>query len=353
MVHNRGTVTSLVGRNRLLGLFTLLLALLPLFVPSSYWISTLVFIGLFAILTVGLCLLLGHAGQISLGHNAFYGLGAYTSAIVTTRFGLSPWLGILLSLALTGALAAVLARPVFRLRGHFLALATLGLGLIFYVVFNEATELTGGPSGLAGIPYLSIGSFVFDQDIEYYYLVWGTVAAILFISLNLVNSRIGRALCAIRDSEIAAETMGADTARLKAQIFVISCIYAGLAGSLYAHYVTFVNPSPFGLNTSLMLLVMAAIGGTGSIWGAPLGAAVVTLLTEFLRALVPRLSDHASGEYEIIIFGILLIVIMRWMPEGVVQKVGSYWHRRLESRNTAASWAARDRLLLPLRRWLG
>ena len=327
---DRGVMLYLVHRYRALGLFVVLLVLLPIFIRSPYWLSTMVFIGLFTILTIGLCLLMGYAGQISLGQNAFYGLGAYTSAVVTTRLGLSPWLGILISMGLTGALAAVLAKPVFKLKGHFLALATLGLGYIFYIMFNELSVLTGGPSGISGIPYLSVGGLVFSQDLLYYYLAWAAAAATLFISLNLVHSRFGRALRAIHDSEIATQTMGADTARLKAQIFVISCAFAGLAGSLYAHYVTFVNPSPFGIYTSLMLLVMAAIGGMGSVWGAPFGAAVILLLTEFLRSLVPKLTNHASGEYEIIVFGLLLIIIISWMPEGVVPRLGQLYRRRLK-----------------------
>jgi branched-chain amino acid transport system permease protein len=331
-MHDRGIMPYLVNRYGALGLFALLLALLPLVLQSPYWLSTMIFIGLFTILTLGLCLLMGYAGQISLGQNAFYGLGAYTSAVITARLGLSPWLGLLISMVLTGALAAVLAKPVFKLRGHFLALATLGLGYIFYILFNELGALTGGPSGIAGLPYLSIGGLIFDRDVEYYYLVWGAAATTLFISLNLVHSRFGRALRAIHDSEVATQSMGADTARLKSQVFVISCVLAGLAGSLYAHYVTFVNPSPFGIHTSLMLLVMAAIGGMSSVWGAPFGAAVVLLLTEFLRSLVPRLTNHASGEYEIIVYGLLLIVIISWMPEGVVPRLGQFYHLRLKGR---------------------
>lgn len=318
-----------MGKYGQIGIFALLLAMLPLVVRSPYWLSIMIFIALNTILTVGLCLLMGYAGQISLGQNAFYGLGAYTSAIVTVKLGLSPWLGILLSMTLTGALALVLAKPVFRLRGHFLAMATLGLGIIFFILFNEATALTGGPSGISGLPYLQIGSFVFDQDIEYYYLVWAAALGTLLLSLNLVNSRVGRALLAIHGSEVATQSMGADPARLKTQIFVISSVFAGLAGSLYAHYVTFVNPAPFDLHTSLMLLVMAAIGGVGSVWGAPFGAAVVTLLTEFLRSLVPKLTNHASGEYEIIVFGVLLIVIIRWMPQGLVPWLSQFYHQRL------------------------
>jgi branched-chain amino acid transport system permease protein len=294
-------------------------------------------------------LLLGYAGQISLGHNAFYGLGAYVSAFVTTRLGLSPWLGILISMVLAGALAAVLAKPVFRLRGHFLALATLGLGYIFFIMFNELAVLTGGPSGIAGLPYLSLGSLALDRDIEYYYLVWGVAAVTLLISLNLVGSRVGRALRALHDSDVAARSMGADTARLKAQIFVASCVFAGLAGSLYAHYVTFVSPAPFGVYTSLMLLVMAAIGGMGSVWGAPFGAAVIVLLTEFLRSLVPRLTNHASGEYEIIAFGLLLIAIMSWMPEGVVPKLGQVYRRRFKKEAApVAAVSFRDLILSSL-----
>ena len=330
----------LIDRYGQFGLFALSLALLPLLVKSQYWLSTMIFIALFTIVTIGLCLLLGYAGQISLGQNAFYGLGAYASAIATTRYGLSPWLGILISMALSGVLAAILARPVFKLKGHFLALATLGMGVIFYIMFNEASDITGGPSGIAGVPYLSLGNLVFDRDVAYYYLAWGAALAALWISLNLVNSRLGRALRAIHDSEIATQSMGADTARLKTQVFVIACIFAGLAGSLYAHYVTFVNPSPFGLNTSLMLLVMAAIGGMGTVWGAPFGAAIITLLTEFLRSLVPKLSNHASGEYEIIVFGLLLIVIIRWMPEGVVPKLGQLFRRRFRGK-------AGNRAMLP------
>lgn len=331
MMRDRDVPGYLLDKYGQIGLFALSLALLPLLVRSQYWLSTMIFIALFTILTIGLCLLLGYAGQISLGQNAFYGLGAYASAIATTRYGLSPWLGILIAMATTGILAAVLAKPVLKLKGHFLALATLGMGVIFYIMFNEASNITGGPSGIAGVPYLSLGGFVFDKDVEYYYLVWGAAVAALLISLNLVNSRLGRALRAIHDSEIATQAMGADTARLKTQVFVISCIFAGLAGSLYAHYVTFVNPSPFGLNTSLMLLVMAAIGGMGTVWGAPFGAAAVTLLTEFLRSLVPRLSNHASGEYEIVVFGLLLIVIIRWMPEGIVPKLGQSFRQRFKS----------------------
>jgi branched-chain amino acid transport system permease protein len=331
-------------------LFVLALGLVPVFVRSPYLLSIGIFIGLYTILTVGLCLLMGHAGQVSLGHAAFYGLGAYTSGILTAKYGLSPWVGILLSIVCTGGAAAVLARPVFQLRGHFLAMATLGLGHIFYAVFNEAASLTGGPSGLSGIPYLSIGGWTFDQDVRYYCLVWAAATLSMLLALNIVNSRVGRALRAIRSSEVAAQSMGVDTGRLKAQIFVISAAMAGVAGSLYAHYVTFVNPTPFRGRTTLMLLVMAAVGGMGTIWGAPFGAALLTILTEVLRAVVPKLSDYATGEYEIIAFGLLLILIMLRMPQGLVPWLGTLF-TRWRSRSALPGLKPVD-LLLP-RRWLG
>ncbi len=333
-----------------LGLFVLLLALLPVFVRSSYLLTIMIFIGLHTILTAGLCLLMGYAGQVSLGHAAFYGLGAYASAIATARYGLSPWLGLLLSMALTGGVALVIAWPIFKLKGHYLAMATLGFGYIIYIFFTEAASLTGGPSGLTGVPYLSIAGWAFDRDVRYYYLVWGVAAMVLMASLNIVNSRVGRALRAIHGSEVAAQSVGVNTARLKAQVFVISAVYAGLAGSLYAHYLTFVNPSPFGFHFSVMLVVMASVGGVATVWGAPFGAAMVTLLTEALRAVVPRLLDRASGEYEIIAFGVLLMLVMIFMPQGVVQGLTEVYTRWRRGRPVAARPAGKA--LLSLRRWL-
>jgi branched-chain amino acid transport system permease protein len=324
-----------------LGLFVLAVGLLPLLVRSPYLLSILIFVGLNTILTIGLCLLMGYAGQVSLGHAGLYGLGAYASAIATTRLGLSPWLGIVFAMILAGSVALCIAWPLFKLKGHYLAMATLGFGYIVYIFFTEASRLTGGPSGLTGVPHLTLGGLTLSGDVPYYYLVWGAAIAVLVASLNVVNSRVGLALRAIHGSEVAAQAFGVNTGRLKVQIFVLSAIYAGLAGSLYAHYVTFVNPSPFGFHTSVMLVVMAAVGGMGTIWGAPLGAAVVTALGEVLRAVVPALHNRASGEYEIIAFGLLLMLIMILMPQGVVQGLSDAYARRrrgesLSSRSTSS-----------------
>jgi len=336
------------GRWRL-GLFVLLLALVPVFRPGAYLLTILIFVGLHTILTVGLCLLMGYAGQVSLGHAAFYGLGAYASAIATTRFQLSPWLGILISLALTAAVAQAIALPIFKLKGHYLAMATLGFGYIVYIFFTEASALTGGPSGLTGLPYLSLAGRPLNQDVTYYYLVWGAAVLVLVASLNVVNSRVGRALRAIHGSEVAAQAVGVDTARLKGRIFVLSAVYAGLAGSLYAHYLTFVNPSPFGFHFSIMLVVMASVGGVATIWGAPLGAGVVTALREALRSAVPHLLQGASGEYELIAFGLLLMVIMIFMPQGVVQGLTEIYDRWRTGEQGPLSHQAL--LPRPLMRW--
>jgi branched-chain amino acid transport system permease protein len=221
------------------------------------------------------------------------------------------------AMALAALVAYAFGIPILKLHGHYLAMATLAFGIIVYLVFVELKDLTGGPSGLAGIPRLAVGGFVFDSDRKFFYLTWGAVLGVVVLSLNLVDSRIGRALRAIHGSEVAAETLGVDAARFKVQVFALSAVYASLAGSLYAHYVTFVSPPTFGFIASVEFVVMAAVGGLASVWGAPLGALAVTLLAETIRDIVPRLLAHASGEHEVIAYGLLLIVIMIFMPQGL------------------------------------
>lgn len=320
----------MIQRRDRLGLLGLAaaLALLPQVVRSAYHLSVGVFIGIHAIVTVGLCLLMGYAGQISLGQAAFYGLGAYGSALLTLRLGLNPWLALALGVAATGGVAYLLGRPILRLRGHYLAMATLAFGIIVYLAFVEMKDLTGGPSGLPGIPRLALGSFAFDTDRRFFYLTWGSVLLVLTASLNVINSRVGRALRAIHDSEVAAATLGVDTARAKLGVLTLSALYAALAGGLYAHYLTFVSPQPFGFIASVEFVVMAAVGGLASVWGAPFGAAAVTLLTEVIRDVMPRLLAYASGEHEVIAYGLLLVLIMIFIPDGLTAG-GLRWLRRL------------------------
>lgn len=300
-----------------MALFALVLAVIPFWVQSNYLLSTGIFIGIAAILTLGLALLMGYAGQISLGHAAFYAMGAYTSAILTVKFAYSPWLAMLLGVIVTGTLAYLIGKIIFRLSGHYLALATLGLGIIVFLALGEFRDVTGGASGLPGVPRQTIGGFTFDNDVKYYYLVWGVFLLLLAFSLNVVNSRVGRALRAIHASEVAAQSVGVDAERFKLRVLVLSAVYASLAGSLYVHYMRFVSPQPFDFHASVRLVVMAAVGGLASVWGAPFGAAAVILLTTLLRDVLPLFINNASGEHTVIVYGLILVLIMIFMPDGL------------------------------------
>lgn len=294
-----------------------LLGAIPLVVRSGYFLGILNFIGLNAIAAMGLTLLMGYAGQVSLGQAAFFGLGAYTSGILTATYGVNPWLAMLVACLFAGCVAFLIGAPIFRLSGLLLAMATLGFGIIVYFVLVNWTSLTGGPSGLTGIPPLALGGFRLDRDARFFYLVWGCVVLGLALALNLADSRVGRALRAIHGGELAAQMTGVNTTQLKLQIFVVSALYTALAGSLYAHYLTFINPSPFGFGYSIELLVMVVLGGVTSLWGSLMGAAGVTALTELLRAITPRLMGRTQAEYEIILFGLLLMGFMIFLPKGL------------------------------------
>jgi branched-chain amino acid transport system permease protein len=259
-------------------------------------------------ITIGLSLLMGYAGQISLGQAAFFGIGAYTTGILTTKLGFPIYLSCPLSILATVSIAFAVGIPTLRLRGHYLAMATLGLGEIVHIVFNELLSLTGGPSGFGNIPLIRIFGMELDNDYKYYIFVWAIVALILFLSLNLIDSRVGRALKAIHKEEQTACTLGVNTSRLKLSIFVLSAGYAALAGFLYAHFVTFLSPGTFSLRFSVLLVTMVAVGGMGNIWGAVIGTAMLTLLPEYLRFF---------KDFDILIYGVILISIMILRPEGL------------------------------------
>ncbi len=320
-------------RRNLLGVLTLalLLGTLPLWLNTPYALSTMILIGIYTIVTIGLCLLMGYGGQVSLGQAAFFGLGAYGSAILTVKAGWSPWVALLVAAAGTGLIAYLIGIPIFRLRGHYLAMGTLAFGVITVIMMNEWKQYTGGPTGLPGVPRLTIAGQPLKSDLAYYYLVWASALLALAIALNIVNSRFGRALRAIRDSEAAAESLGVEIGRYKLQVLVTSALYASVAGSLYAHYMIFVSPTAFDFGVSVRLVLMAAVGGLASIWGAPFGTAAVMLLTLGLREIVPLLTRHGSGEYQIIAYGILLVVIMVFMPEGLVVAGMRLWRREVRS----------------------
>lgn len=288
--------------------FAVCILLLPLLLQGSYLLHVFVFIGIHTMLAVALNLLLGYAGQISLGQGALYGLGAYMSAILSTRYGIDPWLGMGIAALIVSAVAFIVGFPILKLRGHYLAMATLGLGIILYILFNETVDWTGGPSGFPGIPVLRLGSLAFDNDVANYYLVWFFALITMFCALNLYQSRVGRALRALSDSEVAARIMGVDAWTLKVKIFAASAFISSIAGSLYAHTMTFIAPASFGFNFSVELLTMVVVGGLGSVFGSFLGAAILTLLPEWLRVF---------HDLDIVIYGLLLILIMMFMPRGL------------------------------------
>ncbi|MEW5952186.1 MAG: branched-chain amino acid ABC transporter permease [Bacillota bacterium] len=291
--------------------------LLPLILNNNYYLVTLITVGIYTIVVVGLCLLMGYAGQVSLGHGAFYGLGAYGSAILTVKYGLGPWPAMFLALGLTCLVAYGIGRIAFRLRENYLALATLAFGIIIFIFFNEQVDITGGPSGLGGIPYISFLGYTIKTDLGYYYLVWAFGLVAILLAQNIVHSRIGRALRAIHGSEVAAQSLGVRVFQYKLQIFVLSAGFASVAGSLYAHYITFISPGVFSFKASIDFVLMAVVGGLASVWGPLFGVAAVILLGEFLRHFMPHFIPGAGGEYELIFFGVMLVLIIILTPQGL------------------------------------
>jgi len=306
-----------------------LVAITPLCIHNNYYLSVLAFVAINTILAVGLNLLMGYAGQVSLGHAAFFGLGAYSSAILTTQYHVSPWLALLAGLVVTSSIALLIGIPCLRLTGHYLAMATLGFGWIVYIVMVHWSALTGGTSGIEQIPKLAIGSLVFGDDTSRLYLTWTVAILLLALSANIVNSRVGRALRALHSGEMAAASLGVNPARYKVQVFVLSAAYASIAGSLYAHTVNFISPSSFGFVFSVELVVMVVIGGMASVWGAPIGAGAITLLAEWLRSVGEAVP--VFKEFDVIAHGAILILVMIFMPAGLtcgVRDLFGKWSRR-------------------------
>lgn len=302
-------------RGHLLGIaaFAAGIAVLPVLLPNEYYLTVLIVAGFNTILALGLNLLMGYAGQISLGHAAFYGISAYTTGVLTATWRWPVPAGIAAGVLLVVLVAAAIAVPTLRLKGHYLAMGTLGFGIIVFIILNEATALTGGPSGFTGIPKLAVLGVVVSSDRAYYYVVWATVFLLFVLAQNLVRSRVGRALRGIHTSEAAAAVLGVDTERFKIGVFILSGFYAAVAGALYAHYVTFVSPGSFGFHASIQLVTMVVVGGMASLWGAVAGATFLTLLPEALRAI---------EDYDILAYGSMLILCMMFLPGGLAEGMG-------------------------------
>lgn len=291
------------------------LATMPL-VLSEFYVTLLNYIGLASIVTIGLALLTGVAGLTSFGQAAFVGIGAYTTAVLTTAYGLSPWLTLPMSLLLTTAIALVLGFVTLRLSGHYLPLGTIAWGISIYFVFGNL-EILGKYSGLADIPALSIFGISLSDGRQFFYPIWVTTLATLLATRNLLDSRVGRAIRALKGRGVMAESFGVDTARLKIVIFLHAALLANISGWLYAHFLRYVSPSPFNINASIDYLFMAVIGGSAHVWGAVIGSAIMTLLKEWLKDILPRLFE-SSGNYEIVVLGLLIILMLHRTRDGLV-----------------------------------
>jgi branched-chain amino acid transport system permease protein len=295
--------------------FVVVMALLPVLPTPEFWITLADYIGLYAIVALGLVLLTGVAGLTSFGQAAFVGLGAYATAWLGTQFGISPWIGLLAGLGITAVAAFCIGAITMRLSGHYLPLGTIAWGLSLFFLFGNL-DFLGKYDGINGIPPIRLFGHEMNTGREMFYLIWFVVVVAVIALSNLLNSRPGRAIRALRGGGVMAEAMGVNTAWMKVASFVIAALLASVSGWLYAHLQRAVNPTPFGLNQGIEYLFMAVIGGAGHLWGAVLGAAVLTLLKDQLQSLLPRLLG-ANGNFETIVFGILMVLLLQRSREGL------------------------------------
>lgn len=312
----------------------------PLVTENPFFYDMATQIALIAATVVGLNLLVGYAGQISLGHAGFYGLGAYFSAITTSAYGWPPLLALLVGALLVGVIAYVVGRPILKLKGHYLSMATLAVGFIIAIILNNEGALTGGPDGMP-VPSLTIFGWELSIFAMYslfgveipghiaWYLFAGVVLLVaVILAQNLIDSPIGRALRSIHGSEIAARTVGVDTARYKSLVFVISAIYASVMGSLFAHFSGFITPSIASFDHSIVLITMVVLGGMASPMGVILGAIALKLLPQLLSGF---------HDYETAVFGLILMATMIFMPKGFYPTVSGYVRRKLAGSSGGAA----------------
>jgi ABC-type branched-subunit amino acid transport system ATPase component/ABC-type branched-subunit amino acid transport system permease subunit len=296
--------------------FALVIAAIP-FIPGMppFWIVLLDNIGLSALVAMGLVLLTGVGGLTSFGQAAFCGFGAYTTAVLTTTYGLSPWLTLPLSLLVSGVAAVVLGLITVRLSGHYLPLGTIAWGIGLFYLFSKL-EFLGRNDGISGIPPLTIGSLKMIDPGTIYFAIWIAVLISALLTMNLLDSRTGRAIRALRRGHIAAEAFGVQTPRAKLLVFIYAAVLAGLSGWLYAHFQRAANPTPFGAQAGIEYLFIAVVGGAGYVWGGVLGAAIVVILKEILQSYLPYVFG-GQGQLETIVFGILLVALLQLAPTGV------------------------------------
>lgn len=302
------------------------ICLAPLIWSDQHFHHLMVLAGIYSILSLGLSLFMGYAGQISLGHAAFFGIGAYTTAILTTQYALPTFVAFWASSVSAAVIAYLIGRPILKLKGYFLALATLGFGEIFLVIIRESTDLTGGVIGIFGIHWFSLMGFSFDTYLKQYYLAWGVLIGLFIFSKNLVRSKVGRALLAVAASEDAASSVGINVPRIKLEIFVLGAAFAGLAGSLFACVMSIANPEAFSLGLTVLIVMMVILGGMGNLYGPIAGAILLTWLMDILSKY---------QEYSLPIYSVILILLLIFFPDGIGTRLNvriiyliGYWAKK-------------------------
>jgi branched-chain amino acid transport system permease protein len=298
----------------------------PLWVWNPYHLHTLIMAGIFAVLALSLNLLLGYTGQLSLGHAAFFGIGAYASALLTVKLEWSPWIGLLAAVALPALAGWVIGRLALKIRGAYFVLLTISFSGVVSLVSVNWMELTNGPLGLPGIPAIELAlpglpEISLRTKSAYYYLVLVAVALCYLVCLALVRSRVGRALVALRENETLAESVGINVTHYLVLATVVSAAMAGLGGGLYAHYTRFVSPEVFLFTYTVTMVIMVVAGGKGTLTGPVVGAVLFTALPEVLRAAT-------SWQWQMLLYGILLIAVLFFMPQGIVPSLLALRHRR-------------------------
>jgi branched-chain amino acid transport system permease protein len=295
-----------------------ILLLLPLLLPNAFYYDLAVRMAINAVVVLGLNLLIGFAGQISLGHAGFYGIGAYASAILPTQFGWHPLAALAAGAVAAAALAALVAKPIFRLRGHYLAMATLGLGIVITIVLKNESAYTGGPDGMA-VPPLVLFGFELSGEKQWYWVFAANLMFSVWACSNLMDSPFGRALRALHGSEVASQGAGVDVARYKMAIFVFSAFFASIMGSLAAHYIGFITPNVADFSHSIELVTMVVVGGMASVLGSVVGAVLLTALPQALATF--------EG-WETVAFGVILVLFMVVLPRGLVPTLAARFARR-------------------------
>ncbi len=328
-----------------LAVFVVLLALLPQLPVPEFWITQANYIGLYALVVIGLVLLTGIAGLTSFGQAAFVGLGAYTAAYLALAQGISPWLTVWIGLALTALAALVLGWITLRMSGHYLPLATIAWGLSLYYLLGNL-DFLGKYDGLLGVPALRIFGIELNTGRSFFYLLWAIVVGAALAANNLLDSRAGRAMRAVKGGSTMPEAMGVNAFATKVTAFVLAALLASVSGWLFAHFQRTVNPSPFGLKMGIEYLFMAVIGGASHVWGAIVGAGVVKVLEDQLQVWLPKLLG-GNGNYEVIVFGVLLVLVLQHARDGVWAFVEARLPRRLRKVDWADAAALPERARPP------